>query len=271
MFLMPKIDKSTAGQLLALNHNTRTLVIDVFEGTEAYRRTERSMKAATGGLQTRRSEDRRVEVSLRKARVLASQFRISEAEKMLDDLLKQFPGRGDIYGTLAWVNKKSENHAEARLNFKRAHELGFRDRDVYWHWSEMEANSEEWRSSADAAELGLAKFPGDQGLLFRHGYALHRMGKELSLEFGIDKGASLCHRAKQVLESALNSHNAEERNFAIRGQIYRAIVLNLEVLDEPAELSRYFAEWSTNCPGDPNRGGDYERLREKYPQYLRQH
>jgi tetratricopeptide (TPR) repeat protein len=271
MFLMPRQEATQDSHQLTLNNNIRTLVRDVFKGTEAFRRTERTMRAASGHLQTKRSEDQYAERSLRRCRLLTNQLKMTEALDVLREAIEKCPGRGDVYGTIAWVSKRNGNVVDARMYFKRAHELGCRDIDAYWHWSEMEAANEEWKASAEAAERGLAMFAGDQGLLFRHGYAIHRQGKELFREEGGSPGVNLCRRAQQILEKALAARNAEDRNYSLRAQIYRAIVLNMEVLDDGRGVARFFAEWSRECPADPNRPVDFARLRQKFPQYLREH
>jgi hypothetical protein len=268
---MPTVDRSGGVGLLALNHNIRVLVLEVFRGTEAYRRTERSMKAAMGALRTSRSEDAQVESRLRRARLLTNQGKELAAEAEVRQLVAEFPARADVHGTLAWINKKAGEFATARLNFQRAVDLGCKDRDTFWHWSEMEAANGEWKASSDAARLGVAKFPGDQGLLFRLGYALHRQGKELILEDDSLVGVKLCREAQGILDNALAMRTSEDRNFSLRNQIFRAITLNLEILDEGKALARCIAEWQKECPNDPCGETEYQRLRQKYPQFLRAH
>jgi hypothetical protein len=263
MFLMPDVDTSTGKHLLALNRNIGTLATEVFRGSAAYRRTERLMKAAKGELQTKRSEDQRVEACLRRARLLVSQNALKEAETIVSDALKDFPARADIYATLAWINKKARDFASARMHFTRAHELGCKDRDMYWHWSEIEANNFEWKASADAAALGIAKFGDEQGLLYRHGYALYRQGRELIVEEKSPDGARFCKRAQTVLEKAASNHSAEDRNYTLRSQIFRAIALNLETLEEWSALADHFSEWGTAVPNDPYLRKEYERLRHR--------
>jgi hypothetical protein len=265
MFLMPSQKVSGSAQVLALNQNTQLLVKDVFSETEAYRRTERMIKAATGALKTKRSEDQRVDAILRSARFLAHQWRADEAEAEVQAATDQFPGRPDLYATLAWIQKKRKDFASARMNFRRAHELGCNNPDAYWHWSEMEAANKEWNASAQAAELGVQKFKQDQGLLFRLGYAFHRQGRELILEGDLDQGAKCCRQAQELLERALHRHDAEVRNYSLLNQIYRAMALNLEALDDSALLPSLFARWKKECPGDAFRETEYQRLRQKYP------
>lgn len=269
MFLMPNLEGVSGQQVLALNNNVRRLVLSVFRDTEAYRRTERLMKAATGGLKTKQSEDSRAESAMRRARLLVSQYKNDEAEQTIREAIDKFPGRSDLYATLAWINRKSDDFASARDHFKRAHELGLQDRDSYWHWSEMESQNEEWNASAEAARKGLDKFQ-DQGLMFRLGYALHRQGKELASEGDIQGGAKLCKEAQSILTKAIETRTSESRNYTLRKQLYRAIALNLEALDDGRALAIHIAAWHQEYPDDTYFIREYERLRQKYPQFLRE-
>jgi hypothetical protein len=266
MFLMPSQKAAGPGNYLTLNRNTQVLVIDIFRNTEAYRRTDRLIKAATGSLRTKRSEDHEVGVLLDRAGFLVKQWRADEAEMEVQAATGRFPGRGDLFAALAWVQKKRSDFASARLNFKRAHELRCDQRDLYWHWSDMEAMNEEWTASAKAAELGIARFGLDQGLFFRLGYALHRQGRELMRE-GED-AKEICRRAHDILEQARDLKDCEARNYSLRNQIYRAVALNLEALDDGRELAKHFAKWLKDCPGDPKWDSEYQRLRQRYPGHL---
>jgi hypothetical protein len=132
----------------------------------------------------------------------------------------------------------------------------------------MEAANKEWNASAQAAEMALRKFKEDQGLLFRLGYAFHRQGRELTLEGDVEQGGKLCRRAHEILERALERRDSEERNYSLRNQIYRAMVLNLEALDDSSSLRSLFGRWRDECPGDKFREMEYDRLRQKYPHHL---
>ena len=269
MFLVPTREGSGAKEQLSLNRNTIALVRDVFSDSEAYRRMDRFLKAAKGELRPRRTEDRQVAVLLRRTTLLVRQFKSAEAESELESAIERFPGRDDIVAMLAWVQKSMGDCASARDNFRRAHELGCDQRDAYWHWSDLEATAEEWSAAAKAAEMGIERCGRDKGLLYRLGYALHRQGKELLID-GED-GSKLCRRAAGILEDARTAPQHNSKNFSLSRQIYRAIALNLEALDDGPTLALHMSKWQSECPNDQYFISEYDRLRQKFPQYLRAH
>lgn len=268
MFLVTAGNRIGGDAQLALNQNTKKLVLDVFAETESYRRVQRQMQASNGQLITKRTEERRVSQTLRKARLLVNQCRAEEAEQLLRDLLCDYPARADIHANLGWTHKKQQRVTDAREQFRRAHELRCKDRDAYWHWSELEANEEEWTASEQAADVGLTVFPGDQGLLFRKGYALHRRAKEEYFEGTGENVRRLCERAISLLEESLRARNAEQKNGNILAQTYRALVLTAETLEDGRRVQQYLEEWVDRCPGDMKHQSEYERLRFKFPDNL---
>lgn len=268
MFLVPSPRQIGDDTRLALNQNTKKLVLDVFDDTDSYRRVQRQMQAANGQLQTKRDEERRVSQTLRRARRFTNQCRPRDAERLLQNLLAEYPGRGDIHANLAWTYKKEGRVTDARQEFRRAHELRCHDRDAYWHWSDLEATEEEWTASEEIAELGLKVFPGDQGLLFRKGYALHRRAKEEHNAGVANNAPKSCEKAISLLENSLKAGNAEEKNSSILTQTYRALVLTAETLGDGERVRRYLAQWNERCPFDRRYESEYERLRFKFPTYL---
>ncbi len=268
MFLVPSKGQVEDFKQLALNQNTKRLVLDVFEGTDSYRRIQRQMQAAMGQLTTKRQEDRLVSQTLRKARLLANQCRPDEAGQLLRSFLDDYPGRADIHANLGWIYKKQGHLTDAREEFRRAYQLQCRERDTFWHWSDLEAAEEEWATSEEIADLGLKIFPGDQGLLFRKGYALHRRAKEEYRQGMQDKAKKLCESAISYLDKSLKSGIGEGKNKNILAQTYRALVLSAEILQDGRKIKKYLGEWKYNCPSDENYISEYERLRFKFPDFL---
>lgn len=269
MFLVPSRKQIEDDTRLALNQNTKKLVLDVFDGTDSYRRVKRQMRAARGELSTKRSEERLVSQALRRARLLVNQCRPQEAEQLLRDLLSKYPGRADIHANLAWTHKKQGRATDAREEFKRAHQLKCKDRDAYWHWSKLEAGQEEWTASEEVADFGLRVFPNDQALLFRKGYAVHRLAKERYSEEGTNNEVEkLCRKALSLMEDSLKAANAEQKNNNILSQTYRALVLTAETLGDGPSILRCLKDWNRRCPTDMHYQFEYERLRFKFPDHL---
>lgn len=239
MFLVPSPKQNEDNPNLALNQNTKKLVRHIFNGKDSYRRVQRQMQAAMGQLSTKRQEEQRVSQTLRKARLLANQCRPEEAGQLLRNLLIEYPGRADIHANLGWIYKKQDCVTDARDEFKQAHDLQCRDKDAYWHWSDLEARHEEWTSSEQIADFGLNIFPGDQGLLFRKGYALHRRAKEEYYQGSEEKAEKLCERSISLLEESLKARNGEERSSSILAQIYRSLVLTAEILKDGRRIKKY--------------------------------
>lgn len=262
MFLMPT--KGKDGATLALGQNTQALVREVYSGSEAYRRVERNVKSIGGKLKISVSENLSVDNILRQARFLSHKHDHDAAELILLEAVTNFPARSDIHANLAWTQRRKKDFASARMNFQRAHDLGDCNADAYWHWSEMEASNQEWGASASAAAQGLTKFPYDQGLLFRKGYALHRQGRELVAEGDEDNGKKLAVKADHQLRQALKGGDDSGRNYTLIYQIYRALVLNLEALQNLESLALVLGEWSRACPEDDTCRSEMKRLRSKF-------
>jgi tetratricopeptide (TPR) repeat protein len=271
MFLMPSKISSGSRQFLSLNRNVQSLVLEEFRNTEQFRRTDRLMKAATGELRPKRREEAEVRGIIRNAGFLVQEGDFDQAKSRLEDAIDKYPARGDLHASLAWVEKKREDFAAARLHFRRAHDLACDRKDAYWHWSDLESSTNEWKASADVARLALTKFGEDQGFLFRLGYAEHRQGRELINDGEETLGTKLCLAARENLEKARQRSDSEDRNHSLKHQIYRAIALNLEALGEGAALARHFAIWQNECPYASDIESEYSRLRQKFPQFLRAH
>jgi len=198
-----------------------------------------------------------------------NQCRPQEAEHLLRGLLSKYPGRADIHANLAWTHKKQGRATDAREEFKRAHQLKCKDRDAYWHWSELETGQEEWTASEEVADFGLRVFPNDQALLFRKGYAVHRLAKERYSEEGTNNEVEkLCRKALSLMEDSLKAANAEQKNNNILSQTYRALVLTAETLRDGPSILRYLTDWNRRCPTDMHYQSEYERLRFKFPDHL---
>jgi hypothetical protein len=75
----------------------------------------------------------------------------------------------------------------------------------------------------------------------------------------------LATKADRILRQALKRGDDETRNYTLIYQIYRAIVLNLEGLEDMVSLRRILDEWSSAYPEDDTCRSETMRLRAKFP------
>ena len=222
------------------------------------------MQAAAGELVTKRGEDSRVGSTLRRVRLLSKQRRFAEAESEIKVQISEFPGRCELHAALGYVYKKRTRTVEAVEQFKWAHEFGKPRCETYWHWSEIEADREKWSESERIAKLGVASFRTDAGLLFRQGYALQRLGKEYVQTARRPEGLKKCADAQAVLERALQNCEADQSNRSLRTKILRTLVLSGEIREDIGLTVKFFAQWDTLLPGDPNFATEKDRLAQRY-------
>ena len=263
MFLMPKRSTSQDGKL-TLNRNTQMLVLDVFDSSDAMRRTKRVMDAASGTLVTKRSEDTKVGTALRRFGLLCQQFKFEEAERMCADLIATLPGRHELHSAIAYAQMKQSKDVDARSNFQRSHDLGTLKTDTYWHWCDLEASQKEWNESARVAELGLKRFPNDAGMLFKFGYAKHRLAREFFDDGLPDAGNSQLKEAIPMLENAFRRAIEQSDHRRILPGTLRALILSAECQEDIHAMVTHFAHADRYCPDDHRLKTERERLGKRY-------
>lgn len=263
MFLMPKRSTAQDGKL-TLNRNIQMLVLDVFDGSDAMRRTKRLMDAASGTLVTKRAEDTKVGSSLRRFGLLCQQFKFEEAEAMCGDLIRTLPGRHELHSAIAYAQMKQNKDADARDNFQRSHELGTQKTDTYWHWCDLEASRKEWNESARIAQLGLERFPNDAGMLFKSGYAKHRLARELYDDGVVEEGIERLNEATAVLENAFRRAIEQSAQRGIIPGTLRALILSAECREDIHAMVTHFAHADQYCPNDHRLKTERERLGRRY-------
>ena len=261
MFLMPSVTTKEGKNVLTLNRNIQLLVLDAFSGTDAIERIRRLMQAASGELSTTRYENRLVGQIITKYDLLRRQLRYQDAKKILIEGQSKFPGRYELHSALGYVYKQLSFPVEAVEQFKRAHDLGYPRNETYWHWSIIESDREEWKASAEVAELGLQRFPNDTGLVFCLGYATHRRGKELITDGKKVEGQKLCLQSEEILVPIIQT----EKRVHLISKIFRSLVINSEVTENIPALKKYLEEWQARCPNDRVYQSELNRLVDKFP------
>jgi len=154
---------------------------------------------------------------------------------------------------------------DARLTFKRASQLKCSNLEMYKHWVRMELDEHEWTRAAEAAENGLKHSPVSRQLLFYAGYARSRLARELLARLVRDKAETEARKSQELLLRALKSPGeleAGERR--MNADIYRALVLSCEILNDEDGLNEYFSRWVGEHPDDRYAQFEWQRLATRF-------
>lgn len=234
LFLVPKPRLIENEPRFDLNRNTRKLVLEVEGETDLARSIEKCIAAVTQKLQTTPVQRIKINQYVRQAISLVKLDKHVDAETTLKGGIEAFPESAELHGALGWVYKNwapPSRFADARVEFIRTSELKGKRVDPYIHWSQMEAEDNEWTRSAEAAEHGLVVLPRNMKLGYLAGSARLRLGKSLASQAQNDRADQELRKAERLLKSLLGEPKSTEiADHEFRGHIYRALVLTYEQL-----------------------------------------
>lgn len=271
LFLVPKPRLIEGEQRFEVNVNTRSLIREVYGGSELFQRVQAAYKAISEDIpQTVRGP---IGALIKQAMYLLKAQKRQDAENLLLDASKKYPDNPDLLGFLGFVYKSwqpSNRVTDAREKFKRAAQLKCKKQDMYEHWCKMELKQQEWIKAIDAAEKGLKILGEDRMLHYLCGYARSRVARELYGGLHLEKAKTEASAAKELLKKALKSADTLEiGERELNADIYRALVLTCEILDDVKGIKHYFSLWRSEHPDDPNGESEWLRVSRKYPGLLR--
>jgi len=266
LFLVPKPQLIEGEQRFDININTRVLVRKVLGGSDRYRKIEAAYKAVTEKL-PRRVGRGDVGAIIRQATFHVRTQEQPSAEKLLQQALEKYPNDPELMGFLGWVYKAWEPSrvTDARIHFRRACQLKCSNSEMYKHWARLELEEHEWTSAAEAAEKGLEYSPDSRQLLFQAGYARSRLARELSARLFNDRAETEARKSQVLLLRALKSpEDLEARERKMNADVYRALVLNCEVLQDEQGLREFFPRWLGEHPDDRYAASEWLRLAARF-------
>lgn len=272
LFLVPKPRLIEGEERFDVNLNTRSLVVRVATGTEAYRRAKSAVDAIGGRLPY--SDRGRTGTIIRQAVFLSKSGEFAKAEETIRAALKQEVNNPDLIGALGYVFKswRPKRYTDAREQFERAAQLKCRRLDPYRHWIQLEIAEREWGKAARAAEHGIKNVPDPAELCYWAGYAHSRLGRELSAGLVLEKARTELEAAANLLERALRPpetlHSSYERQ--LNAMCYRAIALNLDALIELGELER-LRGFPVSPSNGKNRDEYLHKMRDVLARWLAEH
>lgn len=266
LFLVPKPQLIEGEQRFDINLNTRLLVRRVLGASDRYKKVDAAYRAVTEKLPVRIGRGE-VAAIIRQATFHVRNREQAKAERLLQQGLEKFPSNPDLTGFLGWVYKAWDppRLTDARLTFKRASQLKCSSPEMYKHWARMEIEEHEWTKAVEAAESGFKHASENRELLFQAGYARSRLARELSARLIQDKAEAEARKSQEFLLQALKApEDLEARERRLNADIYRALVLNCELLRDVEGLREYFPRWLAEHPDDRYAQTEWQRLAARF-------
>jgi tetratricopeptide (TPR) repeat protein len=257
LFLVPKPRLIEGEQRFDININTRALIKKQLAATDMYRRLQAARESIAGTMPDIRGKGSSI---IRQAVFHLRNHEYENAENLLKEALRTYHNNRALIGYLGWVYKtwNPPRVTDARAQFNA-------DEEMYKHWSRMESDEKEWTGAAEAAERGLQLIPDNRLLQFLAGAARSRLGRELAARFLHDRADKELRAGRALLEHALKDPQLLEVGEPyLNADIYRAIVLNCESLNDTRGLRQYFQRWRSEHPDDPDAASEWTRLSAKY-------
>jgi tetratricopeptide (TPR) repeat protein len=261
IFLVPKPALYEGEERYNVNLNTRLLVRKALGDLDSYRRIQEAYKTLTTSSDGSES-DPVVANAIRRATVLVRAREQAKAEICLQNALSVKPNNANLLGFLGWVFKawSPRRVTDARETFARAAQLGSKSEDMYRHWCEMEIEQTEWAKAAEAAEKGIQLGCETQRIYYLAGYSRQRLGRELAAGRHTEKAKVELNASRRWLRLSLRT--ALSRGSALRptSELFRALVLSAEALDNSEEMGQYFTLWFTDYPDSMDGRSEWTRL-----------
>ena len=272
LFLVPKPRIIEDIPRFVLNQNTRELVLDVTETNNPDRieKIEAAIKAASGKNAKGDRRDRAVGSYVRQAVSLVKLERFREAEDTLKRGLEALPETPDLYGQLGWVYRRwmpNPRTMDARECFTRAAELNCTNREMYYHWCQLEKDDGGWTRMAQAAMKGIKLFKDSLDLEYLAGYAFSRQAHDLLTYDQLERAEDEVERARHHLDKVLiDPDDLEPGQYRLHGMAYQAMALTMRTMariatargDENSTernlriLAQTLGKWNSEHPNDPN-------------------
>lgn len=263
LFLVPKPRLIDGEDRYEVGINTRVLVQRVLEHTDLWRRIQAAHAAISDDMQWKFGREE-VRALIRKAILLVRIEQQEDAETLIVRGSEKHPNDPNLLGILGFIYKawRPPRRTDAREKFTRALQLKSRDKEMYKHWVQMELADREWSLAASAAESGLRLLHNNPMLHYFAGYAKSRLGKELKAGLRGEKAREALQKAHAHLAEALA--NSTVRDDYLRRDIYRALALNWEALEEEKKTFEVLEAWRKEHPEDDDAVSEYERLTSKF-------
>ena len=275
--------------LYKMNANTNRLVQQTYRDDNRFRTYSAAFRALIGE-RVPEMKTRAIGRIISRTHVLVRTDSIDSARAHLEEsMVGELKESDQLYGVLGWLHSKqgsAESQDLARAAFGRAHELGSRKIDTYFHWMIMEKNSVEaktrdcnlisnsdvhifeelaakWRECERICEIGVERCGSSRLLCYWAGYAACREAKaqERTGKYAYSQGAF--SRSIDWYKKSLSSHTSDISPVK-SGSVWRGLTLAFDGLGNEQELRDTLLEWYAVSGSDPYFDAECGRMIRKY-------
>ncbi|MDT0215522.1 AAA family ATPase [Rothia sp. ARF10] len=188
----------------------------------------------------------------RQARLLLNAGRTVEAEQVLNRQLDESPDDAHLLAMLgmAYVAWKPRRTVDARAQFARAADLGYKDRGMFLAWARIEGERGDWNRAVHAAARGLAVRESDPMLQFAAARAHRSLAKQHLRALSTGKASASFEEADVLFEEAITTARKLRLRANDISPMYEGWVLNARDQVRPKAECYRLKQWQKWRPRD---------------------
>ena len=258
--LLTRLEADATGRpTFSCNRNTARLVQKTFSREPVYGAYRKAFETLSGSpLPSALRKAVGIAISEARAQVLRGDFD-GAAESLRAAMTGELEENADLWGALGWVlsrRRDEDSTSGARFAFQRAHALGSRKEDTYYHWVMIERDVAEklvgqdddavllgkWREAALIAEQGIERCGETPSLCHSAAYLSTREAKTLERLKQFTSAQTCFRQGAEWARRALAASNPSSREVN-RTSLYRTLVIALEGSGEPERAVEALVDW----------------------------
>ena len=278
-----------SGPAYRMNLNSSRLVTQTYRDDKRLRSASEAVKALVG--------ERVPEGKRRAVGRVISQTKELLRRRSLDDaiiyleasMVGELDDSPDLFGVLGWLRSKEGGKIAIELGrsaFGRAHDMGGKKVDIYYHWTMMERQNAEaiiqegrvmrvteaqigervanaWKECERVCEIGIERCGANQLLCYWAGYASCRLAKAQESAGNFAYAEGLYGRSIESYKQALSGRE-EDVSPVKKGSIWRGLAFAFDGLGDEVNLRKTLLEWYSVAGSDGYFDAECGRLIRKY-------
>ena len=215
----------------SVSTTTARLVEEVMGGTYEFGQISKAVEYYEQQASVSGDERGRIAEVHRTVRFLIDRGQFDEAERVLEQALKELPSNPNLIGSRGYLFKhwSPPRLVDATNAFERASDLHATNPSVYWEWSDLHMSQKEYGPAAEAAEKGLEECGLHPQLLRIAGAARRDLGNRLARSLQHARSIEEYRRARRHFERMVEANDQSEPRYHISTRDF--FLLNITLLD----------------------------------------